>query len=235
MKKETLVLLTGMMCDERLWKEQLDAPILQNFSFFLPKSESFYSDSIEKMARNILSEIPSEKFFVMGLSMGGIVLMEIYRQAKDRVLGIVLADTNHKAETSKRQIQRTEDLKLMQKMGLKKFVIEKMKVNYLSEQAKNKKEIYQLVVQMAENLGTNYFKKQSIALKNRRDYTDTMRTIDCPTLILCGEQDQLCPVSRHLEMKELIANTQLEVLENTGHLSCLESPEKFNRCIKNYF
>ena len=235
MKKETLVLLHGMMCDERMWKEQIISPILkQKFDFFIPSIESFVEYNIEKIAKNILSEIKVKKFFLMGLSMGGIILMEIYRQAKQRILGVVLADTNYRAERKEKQLQRYEDLKLVNEIGLKRFVIEKMKVNYLSEKSKKKKEIYQLVVQMAEELGEKVFEKQSLALKNRIDYSKTISTITCPSLILCGEEDILCPINKHLEMKKLIPQAHLTTLKKAGHLSCLEKPKEFNQSIAKY-
>ena len=236
MNKKFLILLTGMMCDERIWQEQTSSPLLQEkFLFFTPSRKALQESSMEKITQNILYEIPSKNFFLGGISMGGILLMEIYRQASNRILGAIFVNTNHRAETEKRQLQRIQDLNLVKKIGLRRFVIEKMKPNYLAKNTKNKKKINQLVLEMAEGLGIETFKKQSIALKKRRDYSSIIQNIDCPTLILCGDEDRLCPLENHLEMQKFIPNSQLQILKNTGHLSCLENPKEFNKAISNYF
>ena len=47
----------------------------------------------------------------------------------------------------------------------------------------------------------------------------------CPTLILCGRHDQLCPVERHEAMKEMIPHARLLIIEDAGHLPTIETPD----------
>ncbi len=238
--RETLVFIPGMMCDERLWQEQWEnKDFQQNFFIWNPSAKALEKQTIQEIAKEILKKIPTEKFFGLGLSMGGIILMEILKQARNRVKAIVLANTNYQKELPKRKVQRKAEIEQVKKEGLKKFVVEKMKPQYLSPSlGKNnmkKKKIYTLVTQMALKLGENTFEKQSIALRDRKDYSQTLQNSDCPTLILCGEDDTLCPVMQHQEMHQLIRNSKLEILKKVGHLSCLENSPKFNKIVLNYF
>ena len=89
-----IVFVPGHMCDERLFKPQID--------HFSPSHEICVgkltqSNSIENMAEIILRDAP-KRFALVGLSMGGIVAMEIFRVAADRVAGIALMNTNYRAE-----------------------------------------------------------------------------------------------------------------------------------------
>ncbi len=55
-------------------------------------------ERIEEIASDILMSCP-QKFALAGLSMGGIIAMEILRRAPERVTRIALMDTNAQAET----------------------------------------------------------------------------------------------------------------------------------------
>ena len=69
MKTLTLVLLGGMMCDERLWARQ--RADLSDRATKIIVGDLTRSSSIEGMAENILADAP-ERFALAGFSMGGI-------------------------------------------------------------------------------------------------------------------------------------------------------------------
>jgi pimeloyl-ACP methyl ester carboxylesterase len=61
-----------------------------------------------------------------------------------------------------------------------------------------------------------------------------LQSIKIPTLVLCGEADQLCPVALHKLMHELIPNSRLVVLPVAGHLPTLEQPQQTNEELKKW-
>jgi len=79
---------------------------------------------------------------------------------------------------------------------------------------------------MALELGSDVFVRQSRALRDRIDQTETLRAFALPALILCGQEDTLCPESRHQLMHDLIPNSSLKIIENAGHLPTLEQPQE---------
>ena len=87
---------------------------------------------------------------------------------------------------------------------------------------------------MAEDLGPKVFTRQSKALMNRPCQIESLRALNCRTLILCGREDQICPLSYHFKINELIKHSKLVVLDNTGHLPTLESFEATNLYLKNF-
>lgn len=82
---------------------------------------------------------------------------------------------------------------------------------------------------MAEALGAEAFVNQSLALQRRLDRSDTSRTVQVPTLILCGTDDNLCPLVKHERILGLIPGARLAVVPGAGHLPTLEQPEQSNR------
>ena len=221
-----LVLLPGMMCDARLFAPQTAAFSGRRTIVCSPMSQHA---SVAELATDILYHAP-ERFALAGLSMGGIVAMEILRQAPERVERIALMDTNPLAEVDEVKARRFTQLVSVSEGRLANVMRDEMKPNYLSD-GPNRDEIFRLCMDMALSLGPDVFLSQSRALMNRHDQTDTLRNAHLPALILCGRDDILCPVSRHALMADCLSGATLKIIEGAGHLPVLESPEETNAAL----
>ena len=87
---------------------------------------------------------------------------------------------------------------------------------------------------MALDLGVEVFLRQSQALRDRTDRTGLLRGLRVKTLVLCGREDRLCPVSRHEMIHDLITGSTLEVIDGAGHLPTLERPEQTNAALRRW-
>lgn len=224
-----LVLIPGMMCDARLFTPQI-AAFSAGRDIFLPDISR--ADDIAALAQGVIAAAPP-RFALAGLSMGGIVAMEVLRQAPQRVERIALLDTNPLAEQPDVKTRRERLMGKVQAGSLAEVMREEMKPNYLAE-GPRKGEILDLCMDMARDLGAEVFVSQSRALMNRPDQTETLRAARLPTLLLCGRHDTLCPVERHRLMADLIPGSALEIIENAGHLTTLEQPEKTNTALARW-
>lgn len=224
-----LVLLPGMMCDGRLFGPQIAA-----FSGRIPIQIAPMGghDNMADLAVGVLAHAPP-RFALAGLSMGGILGMEILRQAPDRVAGIALMDTNPLAERPEVQARRAPQISAAQAGGLRRVMAEEMKPNYLTD-GPNRAAILDLCMDMALDLGAGVFVNQSLALRDRPDQCDTLRAFAGPALVLCGRDDALCPVERHTLMHELMPQSRLEIIEQAGHLPTLEQPQLTNAALARW-
>ena len=68
-------------------------------------------------------------------------------------------------------------------------------------------------------------------LKWRYGYFAVLGGIACPTLVMCGAEDRLCPPDWHRDMAVAIPGAALEVIAGAGHLPPLEQPERFSRVL----
>lgn len=224
---EPLLFLPGMMCDARLF-----APQIGEFSVDYPVMVAPLTgrSTVAELCEDILAHAPP-RFALAGLSMGGIIAMEIVRQAPERVSRLALMDTNPLAEPAARAIERDAQIDRVRNGGLRSVMRDEMKPNYLAD-GPQKGWVLDLCMEMAEALGADVFTLQSRALAQRPDQRDTLRAIDVPTLILCGEYDSLCPLERHEMMRDLIPGARLAVIPGAGHLPVLEQSELTNKEIK---
>lgn len=218
--------LPGMMCDERLFTPQI-ACLSKDYDVIV--GDITGHDSISAIATSFLSTAP-EKFSLAGLSMGGIVAMEIMAQAPHRVERLALLDTNPCAELPAMKMRRSSQLEKVEAGLLRVVMCDEMKPNYLAP-GSGKQTILDLCLEMAEDLGADVFRRQSHALRDRVDQQETLRKISVPSLILCGREDRACPVERHTMMHRLIPNSTLVIVEGAGHLPTLESPEVTNAAL----
>ena len=58
--------------------------------------------------------------------------------------------------------------------------------------------------------------------------------IACPTLIVWGDRDRLVPVKDATAFEELIADSRKLIYADTGHLSMLERPARFNADVRRF-
>ncbi|QPC95525.1 alpha/beta fold hydrolase [Mesorhizobium sp. INR15] len=224
-----LLLIPGMMCDARLFGPQI-AGLSAQRNLILASIASH--DTIAKLAAEILAHSPP-RFALVGLSMGGIVAMEIIRQAPGRVERLALLDTNPLPELEAVRQRREPQIEKVRAGGLHVVMRDEMIPNYLTN-GHEKQAIADLCMDMAVGLGSDVFIRQSRALQTRAGQEDVLRTVTVPSLILCGEEDALCPVERHIFMRDLIAGARLEVIEHAGHLPTLEKPEQTTAALSRW-
>lgn len=103
---EPLVLRPGMMCDARLFAPQIAALSHQRPILVVPLTGA---NTMTALAGQVLNCAPSA-FALAGLSMGGIVAMEIMRQAPERVTRLALMDTNPRADTPESAANRAAQI-----------------------------------------------------------------------------------------------------------------------------
>ena len=222
---EPLVFLPGMMCDARLFQPQMDAL----GGVCLPIDGA---DTMHALAETVLAGAP-DRFALAGLSMGGIVAMEVVRQAPERVTRLALMDTSPLAETPQASTAREPQIVKVRTGKLHALMRDEVVPGYLGP-GPYRAEITELMLDMADALGPEVFVRQSRALQRRRDQQGTLRKCKVPTLVLCGAHDEICPVKRHTFMAELIPGAELCVLDNAGHVPSLETPAETTRALRDW-
>ena len=227
-----LLLLPGSLCNQLLFQPQIDffkghrEVIVANFS---------NCDSIEAMAAKVLNEAPAE-FALAGLSMGGIVAFEMFRQAPQRIKRIALLDTNPRGELPENVPVRHQQVHNIAQGGLESLralVTQQLMPKYVFD-SEQRSTLEPLVMKMALDVGTDEFINQWRALASRVDSWGTLKEFRCPALILCGVHDALCNEKLHRDMALEIKHARLEIIEEAGHLSTLDAPEQVNKALENW-
>ncbi len=228
MAKLPIVFAPGLMCDARLFEAQAAALSGDRQTLVADFAQD---DSILGMAARLLKDAPT-RFYLAGLSMGAIVAFDVWRQAGHRLAGLALLNSTPFADSPARRAVRISQIDRVRKGSLKTVVMEELKPNYLAAAHKKDQALMNEIYGMAERLGPDVFVDQSRALMNRQDSSDTLGRITCPTLIIAGEDDEVCPPELHEIMRNAIRGSSIHVIPECGHLSTMESPDAVTQLLK---
>jgi pimeloyl-ACP methyl ester carboxylesterase len=230
MAKESLILIPGLLCDEDLWRDQLSA--LTPVADVSITMEQTKHATVGGIVAAILATAPP-RFALAGLSMGGMIALDLVRRAPDRVTRLALLDTTARANTEDELKIRAGRIALVQAghvdimygLQLSRF----MPMTRLGDLT-----LVDRALKMMRRVGAGTFIRQEKAVMGRIDSRPSLAAIDCPTLVLCGRQDAATPLALSEEIAAAIKGAQLEVIDDCGHLSTMERPGEVNRALINW-
>lgn len=211
-----LLLLPGLICDERLWRD-----VIAGLDAHCVVADLTQDDTIAAMAARALAVAPP-RFALAGLSMGGYVAFEIMRQAPERVTHLALFDTSARADDEARRETRRKGIAMV---GQGKFVgVSRGLLGSLIAPQHMGTEIARDVQAMSERVGQEAYVRQQVAIMGRVDSRPLLGTIKVPALVGVGEVDKMTPPELAEEMAAGIAGAELVRFADSAHLPTMENP-----------
>ena len=224
-----LILVPGLLCSNDLWLDQI-GEFEEDYDLCL--FDHTQHDNLPDMVSAFLEYSP-DSFILAGLSMGGYIAFEVMRQAGDKVEKLILLDTNARADREPQIEMRQSLINRASDEDIR--IIAKELTEYLIHQDRlDDEELCDRILDMASEVGAEFFQKQQQALITRPDSRGSLPDITCPTLIICGEQDVLTPPKVHQEMADLIPNAVYHKIADCGHLSTMERPDEVNQLMRAF-
>lgn len=99
---QTLVMIPGLCSDAAIWRRTIGA---LDGAVDCLVGDTLSDDTLQGMAQRILDQAP-ETFALAGVSMGGMVALQIMMIAPQRVMRLALIDTNARSDNIKRKAVR---------------------------------------------------------------------------------------------------------------------------------
>jgi pimeloyl-ACP methyl ester carboxylesterase len=224
-RPETIMMLPGLLCDQRLFAHQL-AALASVAKTVVP--DLTQDDSIGPMAERALAMAGSERFALAALSMGGYVALEIMRRAPERVTRLALLDTQARADTKEARSRRRGLMELSEKGDFRGVTARLMPLLIHADRLDDTA-LTAIIQAMAESTGKEGFLRQQRAILARPDSRPMLLEIACPTFVLAGREDAITPLEVQIEMARAIPQATLVLLPQCGHLAPLERPEAVTR------
>jgi pimeloyl-ACP methyl ester carboxylesterase len=166
--------------------------------------------------------------------MGAIVAFEIMRQSPERVLGLALLDTSPAAPDAGQILAWTEEIDLIERGRFESLIEERWIPMLLSASGSRGPSIEPVIRGMAMGVGPESYGRQLRAQTGRRDSWSLLSQILCPTLVLGGRQDTLCPPALQESMTAALPNARLALVDDCGHLSTLERPQEVSSSLRTW-
>ena len=237
-----LVLLHGFTIDSRLWELQIDA-FSEDFtviSWDAPGAgqssdpgESFSLSDWADCISVLLDSAHVEKAHILGLSWGGILAQEFYHHHSHRVLSLILASTyaGWKGSLPQQVVEERlatciRDASLQPTQFVSKY-LPGMFGDSPPPEAQEK------LANIMSDFHPVGFRLMAMSSANA-DTRKFLPTIKVPTLLIWGEKDKRSPISVAHQMNVAIPGSTLQIIKGAGHVCNLETPDQFNKIVKDF-
>ncbi len=236
-----IVLVHGHPFDRSMWRPQIDDLVKSDKRVVVPDLRGYGETEVRPgvttlsvFADDIIALVDLlgiDRIVVVGLSMGGQIVMDIAARFTDRITAIVLAATFPDAETSDGRQSRMETADQLIREGMSGYADSNISKLLGPTTMTDRPDVVDHVRKMmlgAPPAGA------AAALRGRalrREYVSTLEALEVPVLIVVGCDDGFTSVADAERMHHSIANSELVVIDDTGHLPNLERPDIFNAAL----
>jgi 3-oxoadipate enol-lactonase len=237
---DAVLLLHAFPLHSGMWARQLGtlsrrhrviAPDYRGLGGSVPSGRPSTLGVLAEDVRALLGHLRIERVAVVGLSMGGYLAFELYRQAPAIFRGVVLCDTKPGADTAEGKAAREKFAVTALEKGLG-WVADDMIPKLLRHDPDPAvvKEVRDLIRQ-GTPAGVAAAQR---GMAERPDSTPTLVSLACPTLVVVGDADVLTPPAEAERMAAAVKGSKLVRIGKAGHLSNLENPGAFDAALSAF-
>jgi pimeloyl-ACP methyl ester carboxylesterase len=241
----TVFLIHGHPLDHTMWRPQVKF-LASKYRLIVPELRGYGTTPLptgkqvtllDDFAEDILAladHLNIERFAIVGLSLGGQITLETWRQAPDRIRALVLADTFASHDTPEQKQTRLDTADRFDREGFGNFATESLHKMMTPANAQAFPAVAEHVMRMVHDSDPHGAAAALRGRTARRDYIPLLSQITVPSLIIVGREDAFTPVRLSEEMQRGIPGSRLEVIEGSGHMANLERPDEFNSLLGGF-
>jgi 3-oxoadipate enol-lactonase len=178
----------------------------------------------------LLDALDIRRAAIVGLSIGGMIAQELYRQRPELVAALVLCDTAARIGTDESWDQR---IAAVERGGVDAVAGPVLERWFTPEFRRRRASDFAGFRAMLTRTPKQGYLAACGALK-RADLRPCAGAIEAPTLCLAGDQDGSTPVDLVRETAALIKGSRFEIVEGAGHLPNVEKPADVARLIADH-
>jgi pimeloyl-ACP methyl ester carboxylesterase len=226
-----IALLPGLACDAGLFLHQV--PVLQQAGHAVQVSDVHTRcETLPAMATALLAEAPGQ-LLLIGASMGGMLALEVARQAPQRVRGIALLGSTARPDTPELITLRTQAIALFEAGRMDEVLRANVMFAFHPLHARSQALVGSYLA-MIRRAGAQQLIRQNRAVMARADLRPALPRVTCPVLVAVGEADVLTTPEQSREMAAALPSARLEIVPGAGHMLTMEQPARVNALLLHW-
>lgn len=239
-----LLLIHGHPFDHTMWRPQVEPMARLGWRLIIPDLRGYGASgsgggqaTLEVFARDLLGlldHLGVDQAVLAGLSMGGQIVMEMCRLAPARVRGIILAATFPQAETARGREQRIATAERLLSEGMEIHAAETLPKMLSARTIQAAPSVAEHVLRMMRHTPPAGAAAALRGRAERPDYSGVLERLECPALIVVGDEDGFTTRQDADRMHTLLQDSRLLWLQGVGHMPNLEQPEAFNTALSAF-
>ena len=234
-----LILIHGFLGSSKMWEPQINF-FKNHFRVITPdlpgfgksnKAKSHNSiQSIANLLMDCLEEKKIDKFYLLGHSMGGMIVQEMAKEYGNKIVKLICYSTGPRGEMPGRFESVDQSRENLKKKGLEITAKNIAKTWFVR---KENAKYFDICIEAGKQTSTKAVDDALIAFKNWNGI-DTLKNIKNETLIVWGDQDKSYNLEQIKTLEKSIKKSKLVIFKNCAHNVHLEQPNQFNNTIKNF-
>lgn len=189
-------------------------------------------------ARCLLDHLGVDKAFLLGLSMGGMIVQELALMLPHRIQAIFLGCTHGGGSLRVPPAPRVMDV-LLNNAGLtQKEIIEKNVPLFFSEACRKERPdviANYCEAQLSSPEQPDYAFHAQLAAIGSFDASTRLMQLDIPAFVVTGSEDALIPPENSKSLAAKLAHAEIMVIPGAGHALHAECREKLNHLADEFF
>lgn len=182
----------------------------------------------------VMSAAGVDRAPIVGVSIGGYVIFEFWRQFRDRVSALALCNTKAGADSPEAKAGRLQAADDVLKKGTEVF-FEGMLPKVLAETTRRTRpDLVDGALHMMRKMSPEDVAGVQRGMADRPDSIPTAQTINVSTLIITGDEDTATGVPEAEVMKQNIRSSEMRVVAKAGHYSPWEQPQEVGRLLRQF-
>ena len=227
--KPFVFLLPGMLCDAGVWQFQIDA-LKSRYELAVPVFRDF--DNFDDMADHVLSMAPA-RFSLVAHSMGGRVAMELMRKVPARIDRFILMDMGVHPVSDGETERNQRLLELAAAGGLEAVADSWIPYMIHPDRMEDDELVAQIRAMVLRNTPSD-LQNQLLAAERRHDQSRYLAAITHKVQIICGDSDNWNPPALHQRMQSQLAQAELHIIADCGHMAPMEKPYIVNALLLDW-
>ncbi len=237
-----IVLVHGHPFDRRMWAPQLDsltgdarvlAPDLTGYGSSPPRGSKITMRELADAVLGLLENLSVRRATVVGLSMGGLVAMELGLAHPDRVDGLVLAATTAAPVTGQEAGERRARAGEIEADGMLSTALD-MAGKLFGPAARRDPALVETVFRMMIHTPPAGAAAALRGRAERPDYAHLLAGLRVPALVVAGDSDTYSTQAVTKQLMDVLPEAELVWLEGIGHLPNLEAPQRFDAAVHTF-
>ena len=224
--RQSLYLLPGTMCDERLWQPMiiaLERLGVNDVDFhFLTITQQ---PTIDDILDDIKQQLPDEKVTLLGFSLGGYLASAFLLKYPQLIKQLLVIANMPCALPAKEIKERSRAVAWIKRNGYA-GIAQKRILALLDKSAHHRTDIVSLIDEMDKSLGQEVLVHQLLATTRREDIFHKLARLNHNKYFCVGENDPLVSTSSLADFQQCDKNMSLSIFDNAGHMLPLEKPEQ---------
>ena len=234
-----IVLIHGYLGGPAMWQFQIDdlkkhyeviTPSLAGYaeSALLKSPNSIYEHA--RLVIDLLNHLRIDNYFLLGHSMGGMIVQEIAAMDSSSVEKLICFGTGPIGTLPSRFETIEETRQKILSLGIKNVSEEIAKTWFVDYE--NSKGYYICLEESKK--ATQQAALASLAAWEKWNGLKQLLKINCPTLIIWSDKDKSYDWTQQQALKEGIKDSEIIVIKNCAHNAHMEKPLEFNEILLNF-